>query len=244
MALTMGHALEIDSHIQAALANSKRQQESAQVIQAGGNGELDVYLQPIVLLQTKQVVSFEALIRRIKDGKPIGSAEEIVEAAAAYDLSDHLWIIVMRKVCQLLAGLPHDIRLPVAINASPRQMSSFWFAETARELAHQYGVEPRLIRFELTEREPILDNNIVISVLRRLESFGFDVMIDDFGSGHTTLSMLSALPVSGIKFDRNFLKTNNPARRIILDGVVNICHMLDRFVVIEGIETEALHDIA
>ena len=104
----------------------------------------------------------------------------------------------------------------------------------------KYQLKPSLLRLEITESAYMENPLQLISASRRLQKAGFKIMLDDFGSGYSSLKMLKDIPLDILKIDMRFLEDldHSPRAAAILLGVINIAQHLDMITVAEGVETK------
>jgi EAL domain-containing protein (putative c-di-GMP-specific phosphodiesterase class I) len=148
---------------------------------------------------------------------------------------------VLEQACEQLAhwqrsGAPE---LTVAVNVAARQLSEPGFADVVRRALARAGIEPRLLELEITESAAFEDAARARTVLAELADLGVRILIDDFGSGYSSLNRLKTLPVDGIKIDR-FLVQNiadDPRDAAIVLAIVSMARALGIEVVAEGVET-------
>jgi EAL domain-containing protein (putative c-di-GMP-specific phosphodiesterase class I) len=104
----------------------------------------------------------------------------------------------------------------------------------------KYGVDPRLLQLEITERMVI--NNVEESIhkLNELRAMGIHVAIDDFGIGYSSLSYIVRLPIDSIKIDKSFVQniTSSKEAQAIVSTIINLCKTLNLNVIAEGIESK------
>ena len=116
------------------------------------------------------------------------------------------------------------------------------------EIFTKYSIPPSLIQIEILERS-VMDNNTLQDITEKLHKEGFSVAMDDFGSGESSLNMLTKIPVDVLKFDREFLNasTNSEGRidrksQKFNQVLVNLSKNLEKQTIFEGVETQAQRD--
>ena len=137
------------------------------------------------------------------------------------------------------AGLPP---LRMAVNVSPAQFLDPNFANRLEKIVAEVGVAPQRIELEITEGVVMQDAESVISTLQALRKLGFEVAVDDFGTGFSSLSYLQRLPVNRLKIDRSFVGDMNDgggSGNSIAHTIIRLGQSLGLSVVAEGVETEA-----
>lgn len=220
-----------------------------QVIVNNMNGSLEreefiVYLQPKYDLNTEKILGAEALVRWIHPQLGFISPAKFVpifeQNGFIYQLDKYVW----EKTCQLLredidAGRPV---LPVSINVSRVDFYSPNLVQVFEELVQKYRLDPRLLELELTESAYVENPQQIIEITKALQEKGFVILMDDFGSGYSSLNMLKDLPVDILKIDLKFLADSqgveNGRADSILNSVVRMAKRLAVPVIAEGVETQ------
>ncbi|MBR3623748.1 MAG: EAL domain-containing protein, partial [Selenomonadaceae bacterium] len=106
-------------------------------------------------------------------------------------------------------------------------------------------LEPSMIRLEITETAYMDEPEKIISMIKEFRAHGFAVMMDDFGSGHSSLSMLKNLPVDVLKLDMSFTREAGSSKRVyaILKFIMDLSKALTMDVIVEGVETKDQLDV-
>jgi diguanylate cyclase (GGDEF)-like protein len=202
-------------------------------------GQFRLYYQPKVALADLTLEGFEALLRWEKPGHGMVPPGEFIPVAEETGFIVPLGDWVLNEACRQLrawqdAGLDP---VPVAVNISPRQMRQR-SAEDFRLIVNRHGLEPRLIEVEITEGAVMQDIDHALTMLKALKESGIRVAVDDFGTGHSSLSYLKRLPVSSLKIDRSFVNGLPDEREDagIVVTIINMAEMLNLTVIAEGVE--------
>jgi diguanylate cyclase (GGDEF)-like protein len=200
--------------------------------------EFVAYYQPIVQLPGEHIASFEALIRWNQLSGPI-EACEFVPFAERLGLIGEIDALVRDRVLQD-APLIFE-RYPgtsVSINLSATELGSpQLLSDVSRMLA--CGIPPSNLKFEITETAIMTDAVHSHVALERLRELGVEIVLDDFGQGHSSLAYLRQLPISGVKIDQSFIKplgTDKQAEAIVR-SIVALAETLNFYTVAEGVET-------
>jgi EAL domain-containing protein (putative c-di-GMP-specific phosphodiesterase class I) len=129
--------------------------------------------------------------------------------------------------------------VPVAINVAPQQLARSDFAELVRTLTRQVGIEPRWLRFEITESALLQNVQQLVGTLSELRELGSQVLIDDFGTGYSGLSYLTKLPVDTVKIDRSFVSSMNKDTKdeAVIASIIDMAGKLNLVTIAEGVET-------
>jgi diguanylate cyclase (GGDEF)-like protein len=209
------------------------------------NREFVLHYQPIVALESRRVVGFEALVRWQRTPTQLVPPNDFIGIAEETGIIVYIGAWVLREACatlvQLQRAFPRDEPLTMNINVSPRQFLQPDFVDQVRQGVLDSGVDPGAIRLEVTESVTIKDPETTRSILNELRSFGVRVGIDDFGTGYSSLSYLHRLPFDALKIDRAFVSalTENVEGREIIQTILDLARNLKMDVVAEGTETEA-----
>ena len=215
---------------------------------AAGRGELELFYQPIMALtppgQGPRVHRWEALVRwnhptrgRLFPDAFIGVAEE---TGLIQPIGD--WVLCA-ALEQLAAwrerGVPGADAWKVGVNLARQQLRGDSLAEEVRSCLDQHGIDPGSLHLEVTETEVMSDPEAAQSALRAVRAIGVAVDMDDFGTGHSSLSCLDKFPLDVLKIDRSFVADlgGNPRRVAMLSAVARLAEDLDIDIVAEGIET-------
>lgn len=161
------------------------------------NGEFQVQLQPVYGIDSNQPVSAEALVRWHRPGHGIVSPGVFVPLFEENGFISKMDHSIWEQVCQILAsrhdrGLPE---IPISVNLSRRSIFNSSLYDEIVALVEKYGIEPRLFRIEVTESSYTENIDLVISMVTRLQDYGFTVLMDDFGSGYSSFNAFSDIPV-------------------------------------------------
>jgi diguanylate cyclase (GGDEF)-like protein/PAS domain S-box-containing protein len=207
------------------------------------NGDLRVVYQPVVSLSHGRVLGCEALVRWEHPRRGHVPPSEFVAVAEQSDLILELGDVVLAQALADLTGWPTVTDGPpptVAVNVSLRQLVSTGYAERVATLIADAGVEPSRICLEVTETALAGDVESVISVLQDLRAVGVRLSIDDFGTGHASLTYLAQFPVDQVKVDQSFVAGLgiDAGSAAIVGGVIGMAHTFDLRVIAEGVETE------
>jgi diguanylate cyclase (GGDEF)-like protein/PAS domain S-box-containing protein len=204
--------------------------------------EFLLHYQPKVELGGGTISGFEALLRWQHPQRGLVSPVEFVPVLEDTGLIVPVGEWVLRTVCtQIKAWQGQGLApLPVAVNMSARQFERKTLDAFIACIAES-GVDPTLIKLELTESLLMKDAEETVQSLVRLKSTGVRLSVDDFGTGYSSLSYLKRFPLDELKIDRAFIRdvTTNPEDAEITLTIINLAHSLHLKVVAEGVETEA-----
>jgi len=211
-------------------------------------GEFRVYYQPIVSLDSEQIVGFEALSRW---QRPQG----IVMPNDFIPVADETGIILsinrqlLPEACHQLRAwqklFPSEPPLSLSVNISSKQFAEADLAAQIGQLLQQGDIDPRCIDLEITETIAMADAERSAGVLSELKALGVGLDIDDFGTGYSSLSRLQGFRVDTLKIDRIFVSRmdSDAETHEIVRVIVMLAHHLGLKVVAEGVETQAQVDL-
>jgi EAL domain-containing protein (putative c-di-GMP-specific phosphodiesterase class I) len=205
--------------------------------------ELTLAYQPIISLESQQVVEVEALLRwRQPDGRVVQPGE-FVPLAEETGLIVPIGDWVLQEACRQ-ARRWHELftdRAPVGmgVNLSARQLLSPDLPSKVASALGSSGLAPHLLKLEITESAVMQDANTAIRILQELKALGVQLAIDDFGTGYSSLSYLKRFPVDTLKIDRSFVDGlgEDPQDTAIVRSVVALAQTLDLSLTAEGVET-------
>lgn len=206
-------------------------------------GQFEVYYQPICRAIDGRIQSCEALVRWNHPERGLLSPDQFIgqfEGNGFIGLLDrYVWDQVCRTLGERLARGERVV--PVGINVS---RLAFYDARAFEDLwatAQKYRVPPKYLRVEITESAYVGDPAPVRAAIDRLHELGFTVLMDDFGSGYSSLSTLKDYPVDVLKVDRVFLQQldSSSKAQVILESVVRMAQWMQLQVIVEGVETRA-----
>ncbi|MEG2199719.1 MAG: EAL domain-containing protein, partial [Anaerovorax sp.] len=209
-------------------------------------GQFEIYLQPYYGIYTHLPCGAEALVRWIHPERGTISPKAFIPIFERNGFITKLDYYVWERVCKCLRNwIEQGIKpYPISVNVSRVNLYDPKLAETLIELVNRYGIEPALLNLELTE-SAYTDNPISMKkTVEKLQSNGFVIMMDDFGSGHSSLSLLKDIEVDILKIDIQFLsETEVPGRgENIVASVIRMVKWLDIPVIAEGVETREQMD--
>lgn len=206
--------------------------------------QLTLFYQPRVKLEDASLASVEALVRWRHPNRGMLSPDSFIPLAEESGLINALGREVLDlATTQLRQWQDAGFYVPrVAVNLSPLELRGGGLIEQVRRALNKARLAPDRLELEVTETAALVDKSRGAEVLRELRSLGVHVILDDFGTGHASLSHLRELPVDAIKLDRSFLATeDSPAGatdNAILVAVATLGRALGVPVTAEGVETQ------
>lgn len=203
--------------------------------------EIDVHFQPKVNLETRDIIGFEALARWYSPLLGQVPPDVFIPIAESTGKIIELETALLTKVLNWQreqADLDKKM-YQVAVNISVDHFFDTSFVELLKELVDRNNIEPKYIRLEITESIGLVDFERAILIFNELYKSGFEVSIDDFGVGYSSLSYLPKLQVSELKIDRSFISAlDEKDTQAVVMTIIQLAKNLKLSVVAEGIEKE------
>ena len=202
-----------------------------------------VYLQPKINLITGKPYGAEALVRWMHPTRGMIAPAEFIPVYERNGIIGRLDQYMWRKVCALLRkwideGKEPD---PISVNVSRVNIYNPHLVEILNKIIIEYRIPPQLLNLEITESAFMEDQSLVMRTVKRLHDLGFKIMMDDFGSGYSSLNVLKDMDVDYLKIDMKFLqeeKAFNGKGEKVLTSVVRMAKWLQLPSIVEGVETE------
>ncbi|MBR3346126.1 MAG: EAL domain-containing protein [Solobacterium sp.] len=207
------------------------------------NNEITFYLQPQCRSSTGRIVGAEALARWIKPDGTMIPPGSFIPTLEHYGFVPDLDRCVWEKVCRWTRKMMDEGSplIPVSVNISPVDIFTMDVPAFFEELISRYQIPKEAIKVEITESAYSEGEEKVRSTVQEFRDLGFVVLMDDFGSGFSSLNMLRELNVDIIKLDAYFLrmnKTNERKGMHIIESVINMAKTMAMPVIVEGVETK------
>ncbi len=207
------------------------------------HGELRLVFQPIVELQTGGVHGFEALLRWHRPKRGVILPPEFVPLAEQTGLIIPIGRWVLQEACRQARGwhdaFPAAGPVRISVNLSGKQLAHPGLADDVRAALQDAGLSPSRLILEIGENVLMESAESSTDVLHQLRELKVELHIDDFGTGHSSLSSLPRFPIHGIKIDRAFVHRMGSRRTDleIVRSIVELAGNLSLGVIAEGVET-------
>ena len=203
--------------------------------------EFALAYQPVVDLETNEILGVEALLRWQHPRRGLVGPSEFIPIAEETGLIVPIGRWVLERACLQARdwrGAREGRGLDLSVNLSVRQIEDPNLVDDVRQALQKADLEPRRLTLELTESILMHDTERTIDTLGRLRSLGVRLAIDDFGTGYSSLSYLRQLPVDALKIDRSFVAVVDagPDERALVRSIVALAQSLRLETVAEGIE--------
>jgi EAL domain-containing protein (putative c-di-GMP-specific phosphodiesterase class I) len=197
----------------------------------------DLHYQPVLDLQSGNVIAFEALIRWNHPVRGLISPADFIPTAEEFGLIVPIGEWVLRHACMQAAAWPRDIG--IGVNLSPVQFKGGQLLDGVRKALIASTLDPRRLVLEITESVLLQNSEETSAVLHQLRALGIRIALDDFGTGYSSLSYLRSFPFDVIKIDRSFIRDldSDDDSAVIVGAIVDIARGLGMTTVAEGVET-------
>ena len=204
--------------------------------------EFVFFIQPQVHERSGKIIGGEALVRWRHDGQLVPPSQFVPvleKTGHIYAVDSYIW----ESVAKWQRGLLDKGVQPVPISVNVSRID-FYFEDIAEKfigLIKKYGLDPDLIGVEITESAFTDNIDTITEAIQRLHEAGLHVLMDDFGSGSSSLAMLHTMNLDVLKTDVQFMSKDNSDNRAIsiVESVISMAHLIGMSVVTEGVETEA-----
>lgn len=201
-----------------------------------------VNYQPIFSARSNELVSAEALVRWRHPEKGIISPGDFIPLFEKNGFITKLDFYVWESVCRFLAeNKKNGIQnVPISVNVSRINLYNKDLCKVMEGLLEKYGIEPKFLKLEITESAYTENPEQLLSAMAVLQNRGFKVLMDDFGSGYSSLNMLKDVPVDILKIDMKFIDNLDTSERAckILYNIIQMAHGLNMEIVAEGVEND------
>ena len=224
----MGEALETAEYVTANLGEAIRQ------------GWIQVYYQPILRAISGQLCGMEALARWDDPKRGLLPPASFIGPLERAQLIWKLDLSVIRQVVEVIAdrsrrGLPE---IPVSVNLSRMDFLCCDIFQEIEDLVRSYDIPRRMLHLEVTESALTSREDEIRKTLNRFRSTGYEIWMDDFGSGYSTLNLLKDYTFDVLKLDMEFLRRDTPRSREIITSVIAMDKKIGIRTLAEGVETK------
>lgn len=218
--------------------------------QALDSKEFFVMYQPKISLADERIVGAEALVRWNSPKLGLMTPDKFIPLFERNGFITKLDFFVYEEVFKFLQArlIKGETVVPVSVNMSRNHNKPEKFMHDFLEIFNKYSIPPELVQVEILERS-VMDSNTLQDITNKLHKEGFTVAMDDFGSGESSLNMLTKIPVDVLKFDREFLNSSTNSNGEIDSKSAKFIHILidlsknlEKQTVFEGVETQAQRD--
>lgn len=209
-------------------------------------GEITPFFQPMVHVASGEILAVEALARWRRDGVDVASPGAFIPVAEEHDLMAPLTEKILAASLRCCgAWKAMGLGLHVAVNFSAVSLRDLELPEKTEAAAAAWGVPPEFVTVEVTESRIIEDLTHALDILVRFRMKGFELAMDDFGTGSATLEQLRRIPFTEIKIDRMFVTgaAASRERKIMLESTISMAQRLGLRIIVEGVESREDWDL-
>jgi diguanylate cyclase (GGDEF)-like protein len=206
------------------------------------NKEIYIQYQPLMELESNNIIGFEALMRIKSDRLGFLKPNEFIPIAEESGLIIELSSWLIKEACRFnkkLIDLGAKPR-PVSVNISSVQINRPGFVPLLSEILEETKLPPQYLELEITESTLVSSIMDATMLLNNLQNLGVRVSLDDFGTGYSSLNYLTKMPIDTLKIDKSFIDNicNSNKDSFIAQSIIQLAHSLDIKVVAEGVEQE------
>ncbi len=206
------------------------------------NGEFCIFLQPIYDVNSDNITTAEALVRWNHATKGIISPGIFIPLFERNGLITKLDRYVWELACKSIRSSIDngETVVPISVNVSRINLFLPNLGEELVALLDQYHLEPHHLKLEITESAYTKDQKQLLDAIMKLKEKGFTIVMDDFGSGYSSLNVLKDMPIDVVKVDMSFINDVSTSRKadVIMMNMVRMAKEIGITVVVEGVETE------
>jgi diguanylate cyclase (GGDEF)-like protein len=221
----------------------KKMKLTNKLYRAMENKELYLQYQPQIDVETKEIIGFEALLRWNNAEYGLISPEIFIPLAETTGMIVPIGLWVFKTVCEQCKecrkAFNKDYR--ISINLSLEQLKDPNFIRQISKIIKDTNTVPEHLQIEITESIAFNQDSYVLQRIKEIKDLGITISIDDFGTGHSSLSRLRTFPIDLIKIDMEFVQgisTNSHKEKEIVKSIIQLSKNLGMKVIAEGVETE------
>ena len=207
--------------------------------------QIVIFIQPKYDVVNRKIVGGESLVRWIHPKLGMIPPNKFISVLEKNNYITKLDYYVWEKTCQLLRYLKDKDGsvLPISVNVSRVNFYRTNLVSNLLKLIEKYNLETKDLQLEITETVYTEDKQVIYSIISELQEAGFKILMDDFGSGYSSLNMLKDAPIDVLKLDMAFMRNidmdnENERNNIIVESIVELSKKLNISVVVEGVESE------
>jgi diguanylate cyclase (GGDEF)-like protein/PAS domain S-box-containing protein len=208
------------------------------------NSEFIIHYQPIVILENKELVGFEALVRWQHPQKGLLYPGDFIAVAEETGLITQIDQWILGTACQQMADWNKQYisnnGLTISVNISGIHVTDPDLYNYIEKVLDETQLEPKNLKLEITELTIVDQSEFTVRALSNLRDMGVQIQIDDFGIGYSSLSYLSRFPINALKIDKSFVNRigEEKSQLDIIRTIITLTERLNVNVIAEGVETE------
>jgi EAL domain-containing protein (putative c-di-GMP-specific phosphodiesterase class I) len=223
----------------------ERQELAFAIERAVEQGEFGVHYQPIVDLEHRTLVAFEALARWNRPGHGVVGPGAFIPLADELGYMVEIGRAVLREACRQARSwelaYPNHSHLTVNVNLAPSELQNPDLSREVAAILAETELGPERLAFEITESGVMRNPEVALQTMRELRELGVALGLDDFGTGHSSLAYLREFPLDSLKIARPFVMglPDGELDAVFVEAIVRLATSLGLAVVAEGIESVA-----
>lgn len=214
------------------------------IYQALENKNFVPYFQPKFDAKTKKIVGAEALIRWPKEDGGFVSPAKFIPIAEEVGIISEIDKYMFESVCkQQYIWKEKNLKiLPISVNISRNKLYNTSFIDEYMSILNKYKLTPQDIQFEITEGTLYTEEKVGEKIITALKCLGFDILIDDFGVGYSSISMIRDINATEMKIDKSFIDDTSEKGKALINYVIKIAEVIGMKTVAEGVETKEQYE--
>lgn len=218
------------------------QEITNEMVHALNSKQFQIYLQPKCSLRSGEILGAEALVRWLHPEKGVISPNEFISIfeknGFIFKMDEYVWEQTCELIKKWLTQYKHV--LSVSVNVSKQNLYHPEFSDILLGIIAKYDIPPTLLELELSETVYTDDSEHLVQTMAKLQNAGLRIIMEDFGSGFSSLKMLHEAGIDCLKIDLRDVvdKTMNGKGEIVLESIITLTKKLNLPVVIEGVETK------
>jgi len=220
----------------------RRLNTESQLRHALRHHEFTLAYQPIIDIQTGNIIKAEALIRWNNPTLGQISPDRFLPIAEDTGLIIPIGDWVLREACQQMSTWNQQFKLDmtIAVNTAYPQFRTGEFTESISRTLRDSGLPAELLEIEITERAIMHESKPIDNTMREIRALGVKLAIDDYGTGYSSITYLKRFPFTNLKIDKSFVQAalESPADARLVTAIAQLAHNLDLSITAEGVETE------
>ncbi len=207
------------------------------------NNEFLVFYQPVVDLQTGEIIGCEALCRWPHGDNQFTPPDVFIPQAEASGFIVQLGEWVLKTATEQVHLWQRKFNIPILleVNLSARQFVHYNLVRSIESILRSVQFQAASLEFEITETVAMTNADDSIGIMRQLKNLGIALALDDFGTGYSSLSHLKRFPIDKLKIDKSFVRDipNDGNDLAIVSAIIAMAHALGLKIQAEGVETDA-----
>ncbi|MCK5099580.1 MAG: EAL domain-containing protein, partial [Desulfobacteraceae bacterium] len=209
------------------------------------NNEFELNYQPKINIKTNQITGIEALLRWNHPGKEFIPSDVFIPFLEEIGLINQIGDWVLRKACEQNANWQKQgyTKIPISVNISPIQFHDQKLSNNIKEILQDTQLDPIFLEIEINEGVFVVDDDIVKNTLTKLKNLGINMIImDDFGSGYSSIGYLKKFPIDAIKIEKTFVQNiiTNPSNAALVSAIAAMGIALElKSIIAVGVENES-----